>query len=107
MENNEDIILINKYDIREVSPSHVDKIMMVLTSKMKHIKTKVIYINGTNAKGDCSYRQQVKFYDVDTIISHFQSNIDSNDDRFMIAWKRNLSVMKTVKENKILELSND
>lgn len=102
----EEPILINRYDLMEISPEHGQSIFVIMSKYVLHSKTKVMYIEGKNSKGVFQSRQQVRFFDIDKIIKYYSDKIKTDNDLFNNKWKRNLSIVEKLRDSKIEEFSD-
>jgi len=87
--------LFTRYDLRDASSKQdALNLFAILSKSLSYEKIKVMYL-------DClrgSRREQVKFYDVDKAILHFEAKIKSGDIRFLKGWEKHLKTLQKVKK---------
>jgi len=103
-----EIILLDRYDLKKYMPDkEAHSLATTIIKDINAIKTKAMYVNMERGSQKFETRVQVKQFNIDTVILHFQNKIESQDKRFMKSWKRNLRIVKKIKDDKIAILEDD
>lgn len=90
--------LIHRYDLEAVSSKQdASNLFNLINKYINKERSEVMWI-----KTDISeVRQQVKLYDIDKVIKHFEDKVKSGDVRFLKSWSKYLKTLRKIKKAKM------